>query len=509
MKKIFYDWAAVMLLSIVFVSCSDYEEDAGGTLSISSFYPTIVMEGTEVTITGTALEQVTEVIFPGGQSAVSLEVVDTRTLKAKVPSNVSEQGEAIVVRTADAEVSSRQRMRKAKPGLNYFTPSETVETYSNLSIIGNDLLLTDKVIFESEEESLTIEALDFIRKSNTEVKVYLPESTPLGEDIKVSLVFKNGEVMDLGTLTIIAGEGGGSWVEKEMVLYEGEPVVIGNWENSVIIPKDKFATAKVGDVIRVYITDQTGDWQQGALKEAAGGWPGLNDELGSFDISGDFAQGYYERAIDEEILGKLLANDMAIQGCNYTLTKVSLFTSVWVEESGDSNTDPITPETIMLNDFEDSGDHNASWDGSWTDAEATEFLTDEKGNVYLHLAKTLDNKDGSWVINCNHQDKGTVSGIENYCIKFDIKIEEGTVGASQAAMQFVLADKWLWVGAGMFPESTDGKWITVSYKIADLASDLTGDYTLGMNTTGIYGGSTDAPVPAGICLDNLRLDPIK
>lgn len=110
-----------------------------------------------------------------------------------------------------------------------------------------------------------------------------------------------------------------------------------------------------------------------------------------------------------------------------------------------------------------------------------------------------------WLLNCNHQDIGTVSGIENYVIKFDLKIDAGTVGASEAAMQIVLADKWLWVGPGLFPETTDGKWITVSRNISDLSADLVGDLEIGKLNNGLYGDK----IPQGLCIDNLRLDPKK
>ena len=499
MKKIIYDWAVMMLLIPFFFACSDEDDKAGNALSVASFYPVIVMEGTEVTITGSSLDRVTEVIFPGGQPATSLEVVDAWTLRAKAPANVSKKEAPLVIRSVDEEASSRQTIRQAKPQLYYFTPAENIETYKELSIIGNDLLLADKVTFVREEESLTIEALDFLRKSNTEIKLFLPEETPTGEEVSVSLIFKNGERLDLGTLNIAAGEGGGSWVEKEITLYEGEPVATGNWSNVVHIRKELFASAKMGDVIRVYTTDLE-DGAQGSLKNGST-WAGLTEELGYFDISGD----YYDRTIDETMLEQLVESGMIISGQNYTIVKASLFTSVWVDDNDAEKTDPITPETILLIDYEDTGDHNADWDKSWADGEATEFVTDTKGNVYMHLVKPVT----GWMVNCNHLDKGTVSGIENYTVKFDIMIEEGTVGASRAEMQFIIGDKWLWVGAGMFPESTDGKWITVSYNIADLSSELTGDLTIGTSTNGLYGGSDTAPIPSGICLDNLRLDPKK
>ena len=209
------------------------------------------------------------------------------------------------------------------------------------------------------------------------------------------------------------------------------------------------------------------------------------------------------RTFTADMIAALGSNNLVISGHDYIVTKVSLFTQVWVEDGDEDQRDPITDQTIMLNDFEDTGNHNSSWDGSWTTGVVLEFPTEANGNVYCRLAETIEGD--IWLINCNHVDRGSVSNIENYAIKFDLMIEEGVTGASAAAMQFILADNWLWVGEGLFPESTDGKWITVSRNIAELNPDLTGELTIGSITNGMYGSN----VPAGICVDNLRLDPIE
>ena len=362
------------------------------------------------------------------------------------------------------------------------------------------MLLVDAVKLWKGEEEIVVPALLMTRKSNDAIKFVVPTDTPVGSDINVTLVFKNASILDLPTLEVIEGTGGGTWVEQEVVLYEGEPVETGSWSNSLQVPNAKLSSIKEGDVIRVYFTDaQAG--AQGSLKCTADGWPALSPELEYFEITDeDISAGYYVRTVTADMVAQLGGNDLIVSGQLYTITKVSLFTSVWVEETDDAR-EPVTDATIMLNDFEEHDGHNSSWDGSWTTGVELEFPKEDNGNTYLYLKTTVEGD--IWLVNCNHQDIGTVAGIENYVFKFDLKIDEGVTGASEAGMQVVLGDNWLWVGPGLFPESTDGKWITVSRNISDLNADLAGDLEIGTKTNGLYGSA----IPAGISIDNLRLDP--
>ena len=488
---------------LVFTSCKEDELSASQNLSVVSFYPTIVMEGTEVEVNGTAMSRVTEVEFPGGIISTEITVIDDRILTVVAPAGGSETEASLIVRTAEGEeAQSRQTIRKANPTfISYsYTDDAGAATGSEMTINGSDLLLVDTLTLASGIEKVVIPALEMMRKTTDAIRILIPDDAPLGE-CSVIFTFKNGTTMDLPNIEIVEGTGSGSWVESEVILYDGDPVEMGSWSNSLEIPASSLPALSEGDIICVYISD-VGSNAQGSLKYTADGWPGLTSDLEYFDLTDDeITAGCYMRTLTEEMITNLNGYSLIVSGQNYTVTKVTLITSVWVEGSDDLR-DPITDATIMLNDFEDSGSHNSAWDGSWTDGVTLEFPTESNGNVYLRLAETVDGD--IWLINCDHVDCGTVSNIENYAIKFDLLIEDGVTGASDAAMQFVLADNWYWVGSGLFPETTNGVWITVSYNISDLSSDLTGEFTFGTATNGMYGGV----VPAGICIDNLRLDPI-
>lgn len=375
MKKKLYTMSA-MLLAIVsgLISCSEDNETSVNSLSVAAFYPTIVMEGTEVTITGNGLDQVKDVVFPGGQSAKIISVIDDTRMIAVAPSDVDVNPDVLTLRTATEETTSRQTIRKASPALRYFNPSESVKTYEELQIEGNDFLLVKSIEIGSGDDAVSIHALDFKRKSNENITLNVPKDASIGDAIPFKAVFENSEELVLGALTVEKGqEPGGKWVEKEIDLYNGGDVVMGGWSGYInTIYADAFVEAKIGDIIRVYIKDQTEGWQQGSFKHGQT-WGGLTDELGVVGLSTeDFEKGYYEMTIDEVTLPLLQEFGLIISGCNYTATKVVLITTVW-EASGN------TPQEI---DLYNAGDVvMGGWSGYINTIYADAFANAKVGDI--------------------------------------------------------------------------------------------------------------------------------
>jgi len=123
-RKIYAVWAIVLTMAAGLTSCSDEESENATGLSVAAFYPTIVMDGTEVEITGSGLSAATDVVFPGGQSAKAIRVAGDDRIVATAPANVADLADVLTVITADGEVQSRQTIRKAKPAMRYFNPSD-------------------------------------------------------------------------------------------------------------------------------------------------------------------------------------------------------------------------------------------------------------------------------------------------------------------------------------------------------------------------------------------------
>jgi hypothetical protein len=187
-----------------------------------------------------------------------------------------------------------------------------------------------------------------------------------------------------------------------------------------------------------------------------------------------------------------------------TLTTTNITIEVVEEPIDDSKVDPITPNTIILLDYEPHGGHDGNWDNGW--GGNTEIAKDdETGNTFLRVTGNLDN---NWVMNCNHQGNITatwpwsVADAENYIVKVDVLIPSDVDGTGVKGMQFIFGDKWeYWFGDNLVPKTTDGEWLTIRVSFTKWNKQGYLDFKSGTN--GLFG-----TVPKGVCFDNLRVDPM-
>ena len=284
-------------------------------------------------------------------------------------------------------------------------------------------------------------------------------------------------------------------------------------ENPLSITANQLQGLSIGDVICLYYQKDIDTEANITINK-----PSTTRSINSYNytLAKGTTAGRIGITMDDAETIAFFAAGMSITGSDANLTCLSVYSNTLgnnSSENGDETgedeekgTDPITANTIMIIDFETSEGHSAGWDKSWSDDTATE-PEEEDGNTYMRLVKPI--ADG-WIFNCNHAPISTVSNIENYMVKFDVRIDEGVSGASDVEGQYVIADNWLWVGTGFLPETTNGKWITVSHKISELKADLTGDLVFVKDDGGVQGnGLNGKNVPAGISFDNLRLEPIE
>ena len=105
---------AVFLLS-VFSSCEEKDSKEEWTPVIASFYPSIIMSGTELTIIGDDLQDTRSITFPGGNTTTEFVVVNSQTLKVRVPENIGDEEDRLTITTSSGVLSSNQTIRKANP----------------------------------------------------------------------------------------------------------------------------------------------------------------------------------------------------------------------------------------------------------------------------------------------------------------------------------------------------------------------------------------------------------
>ena len=387
MKQIINKLAILFLGLVSFCACSDDNEEQNARLSVADFYPSIVMEGINLTVVGTDVKSVKEVVFPGGVTATDITVKDEYSFEVTVPAGVSEEAAPLIVKGEGEEVSSRQTIRRAKPVFNsfLFTDKKGAAINTKMSILGKDLLFVDAVAFMVNGEKSMVDNKHLLRKSNDDIKFMIPADFKKGDVASLQLIFKNGETVDL----------------DEKI--------------NIVIP-----------------------WQ----------------------------------------------NPFAL--C-----------------------DPITDKTFMITDFEHEDPANGV-----SDIKASGFVAVHEeqaeddffwSNTYIYTAE--DTGSGDLFICHVHGNRpdGDLK-MNEYEIKLDVRIDEGTFGASLWEGFFDLGWEWCWIGR-FFPESTDGKWITVKRKIKDLGKGGAFDTGLPMGQwalSGLIGPS----LPAGVSIDNFRMDPL-
>ena len=201
---------------------------------------------------------------------------------------------------------------------------------------------------------------------------------------------------------------GGDTEKSVITLFEGESVISG-WSN---LPISNFYVhnLKEGDVLTVYFKDCESGTK--SFKES-GKWQLLDYDAQGQIEDNEKEQGFFTYTITSESAEKLKKHNLILTGDGYTITKITLTTLL--------ECDPVSVDAIMLSDFEG---HTADNDKSWTEGVTLEYPI-ENGNTYLRFTySSVPSSNDIWLFNCSHS-SANVSNIENYVIKFDLKIEEG------------------------------------------------------------------------------------
>lgn len=446
--------------------------------AITQVAPTDLMAGTQVMVTGTDLDLVTGVKINGADHEFSA----TETAVTISTSNTSQSGKVVLSQANGVKVEAAEELHFTYDSFVVVTSApQSAAIGDEITIQGSNFNMIEAIYFgEAKVTSYT-------KREDTEMSFLIPSTVETGT-YPMTFHLTTGEVETSPQTIELRG------AIAQIVIWEGEQNIgiAWDWNAGVhIYDQALWKRVPVGATLNFDFecdlsTSET--WYQ--LKLQANGailpsFPG--NEWGTVDMAADDTT--YSVKLAQEDFDAIWAGGLNVVGHALIIKKIYVTYQT-------SSVDPIYFTDLVLVDYEKHGGHDGSWDASW--GGVGDVKTDDEGNSYV---ETLLSTGESWLMNCNHQADGApgpvVEDASLYVVKFDVMIPDGVSGASAAAMQVVLGDGWNWVGEGFFPETTGGKWITVT--LDSLA--LSGALDCSSGTNGIYGG----PFPAGICIDNLRL----
>ena len=326
-NKISYLWIITAIIHMFFfTACEDEtEQDQAAGLALKAYSPTVVMAGGEMVITGSGLNQVNSILFPGNIEVTDFEVVTSNQIKLIIPSGIDEEGGFLKIASEDKTIESSVAMRLAKPELNSMDPGDEVKTGQELTFKGVDLECIKQVIFpaKTEDRQIVINAIDFIRKASDNLKVKVPAGIKNGMD-RIILVATDGTTLTSEEIKLIPSETGG-----ENILWE-DNFVIGDWDTTLNLDVSYFQKLAIGDKLRFYFTPTPGDgWQQIDLRDSADGtFPGFE-----FKWLGDYPDGYADLEVTQDASNRIMVGGLLVRGAFYTLTKVELIKGSPVDPS--------------------------------------------------------------------------------------------------------------------------------------------------------------------------------
>ena len=258
---------------------------------VGSYNPSSIPAGESLLINGQNLDLVASVTFGGGQT-VAVSSSSASQLSMSVPME-AETGN-IVLNMYNGETVEAPSLTITKPQCCYvMNLPEKVDAGALLELeVANGDKLTQVNVNGSQ--------VQFILR-DSKLMISLPAET-VGE-ATLELVSSNGSISY--QIEIVGSMG--------TLIYEG-PLATGSWANSAQISSNMFATAQVGQVITVVVSDlQAG--AQGSFKNSS--WAAIAPGTEYFNIDGNFSL-----TITQDILTRLQSGGLIISGQNYTIESV-------------------------------------------------------------------------------------------------------------------------------------------------------------------------------------------
>ena len=182
MKKVFKYIGAFLTVAILgaFTACTKDigPESAETGLKIKVFSPTKVVAGQPMTINGHGFTDVKEIVFPDNVVVTNFERVSGEMIRVKAPKGISPEGGKLILRTADAEVESGEKLTLGNTVVSGYSKQagESIKGGELLTVFGKDLeFLNGAELLDSDGLPMRIEDDLFYRKGTNSAIITVPK----------------------------------------------------------------------------------------------------------------------------------------------------------------------------------------------------------------------------------------------------------------------------------------------------------------------------------------------
>lgn len=377
-----------LLSNVALTSCDDDDiADANDVLAVKSVLPVKVMEGQEVTITGTGLEKVTAVVFPGDVKVTDITKVGNGYITVVTPAGISADGGALSVEADGETAYSAYSLSVGSPDPVRVAPVDAeVKINECVEVYGTDLEFITTAYFPGADgNQIAVDAQYFKRKSTSALYIYSPMGIAAGP-AAITIEDCSGKKYVLPEVTLsdkISGGETGPQGEGYYTVWEGD-VYIYDWANWQYMTTDQFnlegISLREGLMMRLTFDNPNGasvcvcDANWGQPNVSGSGENSKWVEGGVTELEFPISQGM----VDTFKSG----NGIIIGGGNYTLQKIEIFREYpviwsgemttgwwWYMPASDLDLSAVTPEAGQTIKFT-FAHHDAPWtfclcDGWW------------------------------------------------------------------------------------------------------------------------------------------------
>lgn len=461
--------------------------------TITALSATQIMAGETFEIEGTDLDLVTKVVLK--DKACEFKYDETTKKITVTTANTSQTGKVTIETQNGTTVVSEAEVVIEYDSLVIVTTLTTSASVGDeVTMTGANFNMIEAIYFGD------VKVTGYTKRADDEMTFVIPTTVDTGT-YQIKFVLTTGDEETCPASIEVKGA-------ITTVLISDKSTDLGSaWSSAwQIYDKSKFTNVPYGAKLNIEYTQNAGTtyWQFQFMYNGPSSWVKLPDLMNGEDVvhlqSG--ASLFTTTLTDSDMDLVYGSGSLIINGCNVTITKV-----YFTYENTDA--DPIFVSDIMINDFDQHGNHNAGWDSSWNGGPATGKMDGSDG--YLEITSSAS----GWLINCNHQSDGQltpkVDDTSKYNLKFDILVPSGsTIEANSLVMQVIFNDKWYWVGNISNQEIVGkDKWATITIDFSNATTDggatpVPASLDMSTGAQGLSLEGSGALLPIGAKIDNFR-----